>query len=225
MSKLDYEVEIIEKIWLAPDVIQLILERPANYHFNAGQAAEITIDRKAFEGLTAPFTFTGLMDTNYLELMIKIYKENKGLTLAVSELNKGDKLQISEPWDSYQLKGPGVFIAGGSGITPFISILRNLKCIRKDISEYSLIWANKTWNDVFLKNELTDLLNSRYHNILSRENKIPHDHGRINKYYLKSRISNFNQPFYICGPKHFGEQLRKMLFELGADKTLINTGY
>ena len=225
MRKLKYEVKILDKYWLAPNVIQLILKRPTNYDFNAGQAVDVSIDSSYFKGITVPFTFTGLRKGDTLELMIKIYRERSGITLALSKLDKGACLHISETWDSYQLKGPGVFIAGGSGITPFISFLRNLKYSNAELSEYKLIWANKAWDDVFLNDELTKLLNSNYHNILSKENKIPHAHGRINKSYLASRINNFIQPFYICGPENFGEQLREMLIELGADKSLINIGY
>lgn len=225
MSKLDYEVKILDTLWLAPNIIQLTLEKPDGYNFIAGQAAEVSINSQMFSGKTAPFTFTGLVNDVVLELIIKVYEEHNGLTMAISKLKIGDALQISEAWDSYNYSEPGVFIAGGSGITPFISILRNLEYSDKDLNGHKLIWANRHWSDVFLNDELVKLLGDNFYNILSREVKNPHVSGHIDKEYLKRHIKNFIQPFYICGPANFGEEIRDILIEFGSKKNLINIGY
>ena len=45
----------------------------------------------------------------------------------ISKLKPGDDLIIRDVWGAISYKGEGVFIAGGAGVTPFISIFRDLK--------------------------------------------------------------------------------------------------
>ncbi|MEO8414268.1 MAG: flavodoxin reductase, partial [Ginsengibacter sp.] len=73
-----------------------------------------------------PFTFTSLNENPYLEFTIKRYEDHHGITDKMHQLMPGDELIISDVWGAIEYKGPGYFIAGGAGITPFISILRQL---------------------------------------------------------------------------------------------------
>jgi predicted ferric reductase len=41
-------------------------------------------------------------------------------------LQSGDEMIIEDAWGAIEYKGPGYFIAGGAGITPFVAILRSL---------------------------------------------------------------------------------------------------
>lgn len=78
---MEYKVKIIEKEWLTPSVIRLVLEKPLNFSFVAGQAIEIAIDKPRFRGENAPFTLTCLNTENYLELILKVYPDHTGMTL------------------------------------------------------------------------------------------------------------------------------------------------
>src|SRR4030042_6521588 len=156
-----HTVRIIHKNWLTHDVMLLTIEKPDSYSFNAGQAVEATIDYPRFRGEQAPFTLTSLNSDEFLELIIKVYAGHDGMTLAISKLEEGDKLMISDPWDSFKNRGPGVFIAGGTGVTPFIAILRQLKAEGK-ISDSLLIFSNKTEKDIILYDELSRMLGKSF---------------------------------------------------------------
>jgi predicted ferric reductase len=58
--------------------------------------------------------------------MIKIYLDHEGVTNKLGSLNAGAELILHDVFGAIQYKGPGVFIAAGAGITPFIAILRSL---------------------------------------------------------------------------------------------------
>ncbi len=45
--------------------------------------------------------------------------------------------------------------------------------------------------------------------------------GRIDFDFLKDRIKDFNQYFYICGPKNFEQDITKSLKLLGAKKDVF----
>ena len=216
-----HKVKIVHKQWLTHDVMQLKMERPEGFSFKAGQAIEASLEQPKFENVWSPFTITSLSNEEFLEFTIKTYPKHERLTLALSKLNEGDSCLITDPWDSFKNKGAGVFIAGGTGVTPFIALLRKMYS-DGEIGKSSLFFANKTEKDIFHFDEFRKMLGDNFINILSREKKEPYLHGHIDKAFLKKHISNFNQPFYLCGPDGFAKDIQVYLKELGAGDDMVN---
>ncbi|MBN1985032.1 MAG: flavodoxin reductase [Prolixibacteraceae bacterium] len=218
---MEHTVQIKHKKWLTHDVVQFTTEKPQNFTYTAGQAVEITLNDPKFKGDWAPFTMTGLNRDEYLEFTIKVYPDHNGMTLALAKLKEGEGFVITDPWDSFKYKGPGVFIAGGTGITPFIALLRQMEA-DGNIGGSTLLFSNKTEKDIFLFDEFKKMLGDNFINVLTREEKKPYFHGRINKEFLKNHISGFDQPFYLCGPDNFAEEIKKHLVALGAGEQMVN---
>jgi ferredoxin-NADP reductase len=218
---MEHTVQIKHKKWLTHDVLQFKTEKPQNFTYTAGQAVEITLNDPKFKDDWAPFTLTSLNRDDDLEFTIKIYPDHDGMTLALSKLKEGESFVITDPWDSFKYKGPGVFIAGGTGVTPFIALLRQMEA-DGNIGGSTLLFSNKTENDIFLFDEFKKMLGDNFINILTREEKKPYLHGRINKAFLKNHISSFDQPFYLCGPDNFAEEIKKHLVALGAGEKMVN---
>ena len=218
---MSHKVEILNKEWLTHNVIQLKLERPEGFEYKAGQAIEATLDETGFEDKWSPFTMTSLPTQEKLEFTIKVYPEHKGLTLALSKLNKGESFLISDPFDTFQNKGPSVFIAGGTGVTPFVALLRQLEVDDK-VGSSRLFFANKKEKDIFMADEFTQMLGKNFVNVLGEEDKEPYLHGLIDKDFLKKHIDDFDQPFYLCGPPGFSDDIAGYLKELGVGDDLLN---
>ncbi len=113
------------------DVLKIRLDKPDNYDFTPGQATEVAINKDPWTEERRPFTFTCLPEDNYLEFTIKTYPSHKGVTNELLHLQPGDELILHDVWGAIAYKGEGVFIAGGAGVTPFISIFRYLKSVDK----------------------------------------------------------------------------------------------
>ena len=192
---MSHEVKILNKQRLNHDVMEFHLERPAGYHFNAGQAIELTVNAPSQQG-PAPFTFTGLDSDSTLQLIIKIYRDHDGITVALEKKNVGDTVVIGDPWDSFVNKGPGLFIAGGAGITPFVALLRQL-AVEKNIDNSHLIFSNKTSQDVFLHEEFKRLLGNRYVDIVTRKDKSG-AHVELKDHLAKKFAANPALPVYVC---------------------------
>src|SRR5690606_38962205 len=143
------------------EVKRFVLTKPAGYKFIPGQSVFVSINVPGQENDKRPFTFTGLNQWDVLELMIKINDRHDGVTHKLDKLAIGSELIISDPWGTIQYKGDGVFIAGGSGITPFIAILRQLK-EDNQIHGDTLIFSNEMKSDSFLEEELTELLGDNF---------------------------------------------------------------
>jgi ferredoxin-NADP reductase len=219
---MNYEVNIIGKERLNHDVIRFRLQRPAGYEFSPGQAIELFVEEPDKKG-PGPFTFTGLTTEPYLELIIKIYEARKGLTAALAKKEAGDRVNISDPWDSFTNKGPGIFFAGGAGVTPFIALLRQLKA-DNNIASSQLFFSNKTHEDIFLEKEFRSLLGDRLVNVLTREqNGSPKN--KIDEQFLKAHMANFNGPFYVCGPPGFTETIQNALMRFGAKNETVNVSF
>ncbi len=218
---MEHKVKIKQKKWLTHDVMQLTLERPENYTYSAGQAVEATLDDEKYKDDWSPFTLTSLNGDTDLQFTIKTYPKHNGVTLALSKLTEGDSYLITDPWDSFENKGPGVFIAGGTGVTPFIALLRQMEA-DGNINGSTLIFSNKKEEDIFMFEEFERLLGDNFINVLTREKKEPYLHGRIDKDFLKKHISDFEQPFYLCGPDNFADDIKKLLTGLGAGNDLVN---
>ncbi len=123
-------------------------------------------------------------------------------------------------WGAISYKGKGVFIAGGAGITPFISIFRDLRT-KNEITGNKLIFANKTRADIILERELREMLGNAFINILSHEKTDNYFHGMISEDFLKNHLGDLNRRFYVCGPPTMMDAVLIMLANLGVGKNSI----
>src|SRR5665648_1272929 len=117
-------------------------------------------------------------------------------------------------------QGEGLFIAGGAGVTPFISIFRYLQ-LKNEIRGNKLIFANKTKEDIILAIEFEEMLGENFINILSEERTADYAYGQIDEEFLKANIAGFNQQFYVCGPPPMMDAVEKQLANLGVAKKAI----
>ncbi|MBL7883567.1 MAG: flavodoxin reductase [Bacteroidia bacterium] len=202
---------------LTHDVLRITTNKPVGLDFEPGQAANLAINKSGWLKEERPFSFTNLPTTNSLEFTIKIYPEQESVTNELLELKQDDELVLHDVFGAITYKGEGVFIAGGAGITPFISIFRNLKAKNK-IGKNMLLFANKTKADIILESEFKALLGKAFVNILSDEQVDNYHYGRVTEEFLKENVTDFNQQFYICGPPPMIKDVEKQLINLGVNK-------
>jgi glycine betaine catabolism B len=156
-----------------------------------------------------------LNDETYLEFTIKRYSDHHGVTEKLHQLRIGDELIIDNAWGAIEYKGPGYFIAGGAGITPFIAILRALHKENK-LEGNKLFFSNKTVADIIYENELQHILGENAVFILTKEKKDSYISSCINEEFIKENISGFNKHFYVCGPDKMVNDIVKNLEKSGA---------
>jgi hypothetical protein len=203
------------------DVKRFIIEKPKGYKFTPGQATEVSINKKSWQNKKRPFTFTGLNSDLVLEFTIKTYPDYRGVTNKLHLLKPGDELLVGSPWGAIKYQGPGVFIAGGAGITPFIAIFKDLFSKNK-LKGNKLIFSNKTKNDIIYEQEFLAMFDKKDLTFtLTREKRENYLNERIDEKFMKREIKNFNQPFYLCGPKKMIESIKNILEKLGAKPNLL----
>jgi ferredoxin-NADP reductase len=215
-----YIVKILSIEPVTHDVKRFRFEKPEGYSFKPGQATDVSINTPALKNEKRPFTFTCLNSAEYLEFTIKIYSDHNGITNELGKLKPGAELIIRDVWGDISYKGKGVFIAGGAGITPFISILRDLE--QKHLAGGNImIFANKAKKDIILEKELSHLLGKSFVNILSGEKSAGCSYGFITEKFLGTNIPPNTKNIYLCGPPPMIEAIIKQLSNLGIRKSLI----
>ncbi len=218
MKQQKLKVQSVEKV--THDVLRIRLEKPSNFSFKPGQAVDIAINKQGWETEFRPFTFTCLPEDNFLEFTIKIYPQDKGVTNELLNLKVNDELIAGEPFGTIAYKGDGLFVAGGAGITPFISIFRLLHK-RNEIGSSKLIFANKTSADIINKDEFRNILGENFINILSDEKTDVYAYGLISRDFIKQHLDDVNKYVYICGPDPMMEVIVDYLHQLGVKDEFI----
>lgn len=212
------KVKSVEKA--TPDVLRIIIEKPQSYTFRSGQATEVAINKEDWKKELRPFTFTCLPEDKYLEFTIKTYPSHNGVTNELLKLKPNDELIIGDSWGTIGYKGEGTFIAGGAGVTPFISIFRYLHS-KNEVGNNKLIFANKAKTDIINDAEFKKILGKNFINILSDEKADDYANGYITEDFLKQSGIDLKKHVYLCGPPPMMDAIEKQLLNLKIDKKLI----
>jgi ferredoxin-NADP reductase len=119
-----------------------------------------------------------------------------------------------------------VLIAGGIGITPFMSTLRYMrdKGIRRNVL---LIWGNKTEADIAFRGELEELVAAmptvRIVHVMSRQQDWPGERGYVDTPLLARYLADVDDPqVFLCGPPVMTGKVIPCLLELGIPKRRIH---
>jgi ferredoxin-NADP reductase len=215
----EYIVKILATRQVTHDVKQFRVEKPKGYAFIPGQATDVSINKREWKDKKNPFTFTGLNDDPFLQFTIKRYPDRHGVTDQLHQLQPGDTIIVHDVWGAIEYKGPGCFLAGGAGITPFLAIFRQLH--RQQLAKgNTLYFSNKTVGDIIEHDELLTILGVDATFLLTNDpqpDQHPiYPHTRLDRNFLKGHVTDFSQPFYICGPDQMVKDLTDTLQSLGA---------
>jgi ferredoxin-NADP reductase len=218
MEKYTVKIQSINRV--THDVLRIVTGKPTGYNFTPGQATEVAINKSDWQEEKRPFTFTNLPEDDFLEFTIKTYPKRNGVTKELLQLKANDELILHDVFGAITYKSEGVFIAGGAGVTPFISIFRHLQS-EKLIGSNVLVFANKTKADIIHEEEFKDMLGSAFINILSDENADGYHEGLITEDFLKNNVKDFDRQFYVCGPPPMMDAVLKQLTNLGVGENAV----
>jgi ferredoxin-NADP reductase len=214
-------VEILDIEPVTPNVRRYTVQKPPGFTYEPGQATEVSIDQYGWQEEKSPFTFTSLAEWPNLEFTIKSYWEHHGTTDRLWSVTPGDRLLLRDVWGTITYKGPGTFICGGAGVTPFIAILRRLNADGR-MAGNRLIASHRTTKDIILREEFEGMKDLDVLWTVTREPDAPGVlHERIDADFLKAQVPDFSGRFYLCGPDGMVKELRETLQSLGASVDAI----
>lgn len=156
-------------------------------------------------------------------------------TTGLAELKVGHEIYVSGPFGRFVFDegkhSEAVFIAGGVGITPFVSSLA-YATEKQLANKMSLLYSSRTLQGAVFAEEILELegQNENMRALFSiTEEKLPHKYSHI----IEERISAemiqkfighpFGKTFFLCGPVPFMDAMRKNLAAIGAHPNQIET--
>ena len=224
------------------DTFTLKIKSNKKLFFKAGQFCFLRLNKDKLYA-RHPFTISSSPNENTLNFTLKITGR---FTKIASQLKKGDKIIVEGGFGLFTIKDEDeninkkklVFIAGGVGITPFRSIIKDEEeknNIQNSLRSILLLYGSKTEKDIIFKKEFDELdkkekwLKKVY--VLSQENE--EKFNKLNDKYEKGHIDELiikkyldekdikDSLFYICGPESMKNSVIKILTDLGVKKENI----
>jgi ferredoxin-NADP reductase len=231
-----FEAELIERREVAEGTMAFHFAKPAGFQFSAGQSVRLTLidpPETDAKGNTRPFSVASAPSEDHL--MIATRMRDSAFKRVLKSMTARGKVQISGPAGRFSLDEgatrPCAFLAGGIGITPFISMLRQAAAERSRRKFY-LFYGNRRPEDAAFLDELRELhaRNPNYRLIATMaemeksRQPWPGETGLIGKDLLARHLEDFAAPaYYIAGPPAMVETMQEMLARAGVDAEDVRT--
>jgi ferredoxin-NADP reductase len=227
---------LIKREEIAEGTMAFHFAKPADFQFRAGQSVDLTLlnpPETDAEGNTRVFSLASApFDT---ELMIAMRMRDTAFKRVLRKAALGIESKIEGPNGSFVLhrkaEKPAVFLAGGIGITPFLSIIRQATQ-DKAPHQLCLFYSNRRPEDAAFLDLLVEAAkqNPNFH-LIATMTDMDTSHrewtgetGFINKNMLATHLPSLQGPiFYLAGPPAMVAAMRRMLTEAGVDEDDIRT--
>jgi len=189
-------------------------------NFLPGQAAQLIFDERDQDNreLNKYLSFSCSPAKDYVEFTKRL--STSRFSEALKDLKTGDEIFIKAPLGNCAFSESEekiAFLIGGIGITPVISIIEYIIDKRLN-TEVSLIYSNRTENDVAFKAEL-----DRWQ-AMNKKIKVSYIYGVIDRETIRERIYELDKRVvFIFGPPAMVEAMVKLCADLGCSKENIKT--
>ncbi|TNF18264.1 MAG: flavodoxin reductase [Rhodobacteraceae bacterium] len=195
------------------DTHHLVFDRPDGFAYKPGQGVELHLLKDGWRDKGRPFTPVTLPDEPTLDFVIKSYPDHHGVTEQIGAMAPGDEMEMTGPFGALSDQGPGVFIAGGAGITPMIAILRKRLRDHGTLEGSTLVFANKTEADIIWRDRFEAMKGLTTAFVVDEAGAgVPQQ--RLDKPYLRQFVEPDSR-CYLCGPPPMMDAVRKALQDLG----------
>lgn len=220
----DMEYRISRIIQESPRVRRFFLET-GPFDFLPGQFVVLTHPELPVGENQRSYSIASLnSDQTELELCI-ILNEGGQITPWLFRREVGDLLEISHAQGTFNLKnegnsGPVVFIATGTGVAPFRSMIEST--LKQGHSEVHLVFGNRVEEDILYREYWENLQEQNaqfhFHAVLSRDKVANFHFGYVHPVYSEILKDESDARIYVCGWEQMCVEARDNLKSLGFNR-------
>jgi ferredoxin-NADP reductase len=189
-------------------------------------------DKSDNRGVRRYFTIASAPNDEHIKIAVRFGQNISSYKTKLKNMMVGDKIIASQlagdftlPEDTSIKLG---FIAGGIGITPFVSHLDYMLSENKNYNTI-LFNCNNTQAEIAYKDKLNiaeNKLSFKLVNILSKENISGFENGFLTEDIIKKHSSDYKErTWYISGPPMMVGNYEKLLLGMGVSKNKIITDF
>jgi ferredoxin-NADP reductase len=221
---------------IAEGTMAFHFDKPAGFEFRAGQAIDLTLvnpPETDSEGNTRTFSIASAPFDP--DLMFATRMRDTACKRVLRSMPLDTEVKIHGPSGSFNLhKNPAkaaVFLAGGIGITPFFSMIRESAHGRLPHQLY-LFYSNRRPEDAPFIDGLKEVtkLNPNFHLVLTMTEMSKSSRpwtgetGFIDREMLTKHLPSLQGPiYYIAGPPAMVTAMRQVLTQAAVDEDDIRT--
>jgi propane monooxygenase reductase subunit len=209
-------VEAVEA--LTHDIKRLVLrvDEPADFAFVPGQYVDLHIP--GAEGARRSFSMANVPGDRTIELMIKCYAGGRLSGMLDGEIRPGQQIGFTGPYGAFRLRRgdkPILMVAGGSGMAPILSLLRQLAASGTE-RPVRFFYGARTQRDLFHLAEIealgAQIADFRFTPVLSDEEwdgARGFVHDAVDAFLASGEIAS--PEGYMCGPPPMIDAAQEML--------------
>lgn len=229
-ARLDLTVSEINPETPSAKSIKLVCESGYLPPFQAGQYINVFVEIGGVR-TSRPYSIASSpTQTGYYEITVRRVEDGFVSNYLLDELKPGDKLGASSPAGTFHYNplfhGDRLaFIAGGSGITPFMSMIREAadKNLKRRIY---LLYGSRTEDDVIYRLELEKIAaahrNFTWDLIVSEPSpSFSGVKGFIDAALIKERLGDLDRMFFVCGPEAMYQYCQPQMAKLPVEERKI----
>ena len=206
-------------------------DTPSLAPFKAGQyiTIHVTVDNSPVTRAYSLSSAPSLANKDIYKITIKRVENGLVSNYMLDNIKVGDKLDVSKPagdfgYNPIRDEENVIAIAGGSGITPFMSLAWAILEGTYDCN-LTVFYSVKTEEDIIFKKEIEEI-NKKKKNVkfivtLTREEKEGYLHGHLTREMLEPYIKEFNTVL-MCGPKELYRSMNELLNEFNIPRKSVH---
>jgi oxidoreductase FAD/NAD(P)-binding domain protein len=214
------KVSLLSKEIIADNTVLLTFEKPKGLTYKAGQYAVLQLHKPQHTHLDMPLRPLSMVShpsQDTLKFAMRI--SNSAFKRSIMDMSVGDQATIFAPMGNFTLRNKGhvVFFAAGIGITPIVSMLKELE-LQHFIGHVTLCYSCKNESAAAFHKDLKQcsLPNYTYLPVFTQSQK------RIDKTYISKHIPYLlDSQCYIIGTHSFVKEIETILLEQGIQREAI----
>lgn len=220
-------VTVAEVIAETAEASSIVFDIPAEhtsaFAYTPGQFLTVRVPSDKTGSVARCYSLSSAPHENRVQVTVKRTADGYGSNWLCDNLRAGRQVEVLPPsgvFSPASLDEDFLLFAGGSGITPVMSILKS--ALERGTGRVVLIYANRDEKSVIFARELTELA-SRYSDRLVVVHWLESLQGLPSEAHLRALAAPYtSHEAFICGPAPFMDAARAVLKDLGLPRKRIH---
>lgn len=227
--KKPYMLEKIEKSTPDVSVFSFRSQDSVSVDFTPGMFAMLIYKNpQTGEEIARAFSIANAPPSDHFEFMVAMIHGQ--ITSKLEEAKQGDIYYISAPYGQFKfdinMGKKFLFLAGGTGIAPFFSMMRYAKNLGRSL-DANMLYSIRYPYEIIEKTELDQYVSNGMKLTVTVTRPAPGDvwsgqTGHIDAAMIQKHAPDFiERVCYVCGPPKFVQAVKEALISLGINERAI----